>query len=68
MSKVTSRWYCVRSGYSTFILYEGDQVGFKYSSILEGWFDIFIENQYKGTIPENEFRMNFRLDNLLSET
>jgi hypothetical protein len=61
---VTSRWYCLRCGHKSLILYEKDLVEFKSSKILEGWFDIYIDEKYNGTIPEQEFRMNFRYDNL----
>ena len=64
-SVVTSRWYCLRCGHKTILLREKDSVEFKSSKILEGWFDIYIDGNYNGTIPEKEFRMNFRCDNLI---
>ena len=65
LSKVTSRWFYLRSGHGSILLRENDQVNFRYSRILENWIDIYIDDQYKGTIPEAEFKTNFRLDNLL---
>jgi len=58
-SKVTSRWYYLRCGHKSVLLKDGDYANFKYSKILEGWIDIYIEGQYRGTIPEAEFKMNF---------
>lgn len=62
---MSSRWYVLRCGYKTVLLREKQQVQFKSSKVLEGWFDIFINDNYNGTIPEKEFRMNFRCDNLV---
>lgn len=64
-SRVTSRWYYLRFGHGSTLLQENDQVNFKYSRILDGWIDIYIEGQYRGTIPETEFKINFRFDNLM---
>lgn len=58
-SRVTSRWYYLRSGHGSVLLYENDFVNFKYSRILEDWIDVYIDGQYKGTIPEAEFKNNF---------
>jgi hypothetical protein len=49
------------------VLLENQEVSFKSSGILEGWYDIFVDDRYNGTIPSDEFKNNFRLDNLLLE-
>jgi hypothetical protein len=46
-------------------LFENEVVEFKESRILEPWIDIYIDGNYSGTIPLSDFKLNFRLDNLL---
>jgi hypothetical protein len=50
----------LRCGWKTILLQEGDPVGYRESPILEGWYDVFIEDRYSGTIPEREFKREFR--------
>ena len=57
---VSSRWYILKCGYGTKVLYEDDRVHFKYSKVLEEWIDIFIDDKYSGTIPVSEFKREFR--------
>ena len=64
-TRMTSRWYALRCGYKTVILYENQLVEFKRSKILEPWIDIYIDGNYNGTISLSDFKLNFRLDNLL---
>lgn len=66
--KISARYFILRSGQKTKILYENQQVHFKSSKILEGWIDIFVEGEYSGTIPYSEFKINFKVDNLLIES
>jgi len=44
---------------------EGTLCHFSYSKILEGWFTIYINGIYAGTISDKEFKMNFKVDPLL---
>lgn len=64
---VTSKFYLLKCSYKTLILYENEKVEFKESKILEGWFDIFVNQKYNGTITKFDFYLNFRIDNLIMD-
>ena len=63
--RVSSRYFIIRSGQKITILYENNQIYFKSSKLLEGWFDLYSESSYLGTVPEKEMKENCRVDPLL---
>lgn len=63
-TRVSSRYFISFANQQSYILYENTQVRFKYSHLLEGWVDLYLEGNYVGTIPESWFKDNFKTDPL----
>jgi len=57
---LTSRYFYLQASSKSTILKEGTWVEYKNSKILEDWIDIYLDGIYLGTIPQQEFKINFR--------
>lgn len=67
-SRVSSRYFVSFAHHQSYILEENTQVRFKSSKILEDWVDLYLDELYIGTIPESEFKQNFKTDPLVLAT
>ncbi len=63
--RLSSRYHVLKCGFKVQYLQEGEQVKFKPSTLLEGWYDIFYKEVYSATIPQAELKENFVVDNFL---
>lgn len=57
---LSSKWYVLRNGWGTRIIYEGESFVTRESEILEGWVNLYQAGSYQATIPKSELRLNFR--------
>jgi len=57
---LTSKWYILRNGRATRVIYEGEKFITKESEVLEGWVNLYQNGVHQATVPKAEIKREFK--------